>query len=204
LHSLFFLEFQREFRLWGKSGNAMELRATYTLVRWNNESAVVTEDNEDGYDYFPKLKDAVFTINLMVQEGKVFRSFAPLISTPIISGGVFHLSFVWEDFDSDVLDKMRDQTDIIEVQFYMRSILYDTTEESYETECSQRQDDDQGDINSGATASSDKKVPNVGELLGSPPFTSNLGNMMRDDKYTDLIIKTGDEEFKVHRVILAS
>lgn len=36
-----------------------------------------------------------------------------------------------------------------------------------------------------------------------PPFLHHMFAIMKDDKYTDLTIKSGDDEFQVHRVIAA-
>ena len=38
----------------------------------------------------------------------------------------------------------------------------------------------------------------------NPPFLTHMGVAMKEDRYTDLTIKTGDDEFQVHKVILAS
>ncbi|CAG7724678.1 unnamed protein product [Allacma fusca] len=38
----------------------------------------------------------------------------------------------------------------------------------------------------------------------NPPFLSHMVVAMKEDKYTDLIIKTGDDEFPAHKVILAN
>jgi len=200
------LYLRREFRLLGKTGSAMELRASYTLLRGRNsnpESSNETYTTYESDDYASTMRDAIFTINLMVQEGKVFRSFAPLISTPILTRDIFYLSFVWEDFDSDVLDKMRDQTDIIDVQFYIRSIMFNDIE-SFESGCSHKQESGEDETEMVDIPDEAEEVTSPILTSTSPPFVSHMGSIMRDDKYTDLIIKTGDEEFKVHRVIFAS
>lgn len=43
--------------------------------------------------------------------------------------------------------------------------------------------------------------PNPVKNATWPPFLQHMYTIMKDDKYTDLTVKSGDDEFQIHRVI---
>lgn len=124
--------------------------------------------------------------------------------------------FVWSDIQSKLVSLMEStglESQVVEFRFVINSYR-DENATSVDANCMNWNSEDP--VNSGGGRSHQMRryphhrnqQPNNMELnpLNNatwPPFLTQMHALMKDDKYADLTVKSGDEEFQIHRVIAA-
>ncbi|CAL8087128.1 unnamed protein product [Orchesella dallaii] len=117
--------------------------------------------------------------------------------------------FVWSDLQTKLVALMEStglESQSIEFQFIINSYEEETPSINSEADCQNWNENESGNNRNYHNHHHHHHggfEPHPVNNATWPPFLHHMYALMKDDKYTDLTVKSGDEEFQIHRVIAA-